>query len=79
MSAPLRGWLVGMSTFPRRGKRAWAHTYAPEVGERSVRGGCVALVACARVRPAADFVRVCRVSDYVGASGVRYGRKCYDC
>ena len=57
---------------------AWAHTYTPEVGARSVRGRCVEIVACVRVRPAADFVRVCRVSDYVGASGVRYGRKCYD-
>ena len=56
----------------------WAHTYTPEVGARSERGRCVALMACVRVRPAADSVRVCRVSDYVGASGVRYGRKCYD-
>ena len=29
-------------------------------------------VACVRVRPAADFVRVCRVSDYVGVRRVRY-------
>ena len=68
-----------MSTFPRRGKRVWAHVHIPprwERGRCAVR--CVEIVAFVRVRPAADFVRVCRVSDYVGAAGVRNGRKCYD-
>ena len=74
------GMAGGHEYIPEAGEaRVGACTYTPEVGARSVRGRCVEIVACVRVRPAADFVRVCRVSDYVGASGVRYGRKCYDC